>query len=62
MINIYGIKRQDLEDYFLCNGQKKFKALQVFEWVYGKDAKSFAEMTNIKKDFQDKLKSIYLNY
>ena len=57
MINIYGIKRQDLEDYFLCNGQKKFKALQVFEWVYGKDAKSFAEMTNIKKDFQDKLSS-----
>ncbi len=59
MINIYGIKRQDLEDYFLCSGEKKFKALQIFEWVYGKNAKSFQEMSNIKKELQDRLSSDY---
>mgnify|MGYP002852165713 CR=1 FL=1 len=56
MNNIYGIKRTDLEDYFICNGEKKFKALQVFEWVYGKNAKSFDEMSNIKKEIQELLK------
>lgn len=54
-MNIYGITREKLEEYFVCNGEKKFKALQVFEWLYQKDANSFNEMTNIKKDWQDRL-------
>ena len=52
MKNIYGIKRTDLEEYFISNGNKKYKALQVFEWLYEKRVKSFKEMTNIKKDIQ----------
>ena len=55
MKNIYGIKRVDLEKYFVCNGEKKFKALQVFEWLYQKKVKSFSEMTNIKKEIQEQL-------
>ena len=55
MKNIYGIKRKDLEEYFLSNGEKKYKALQVFEWIYQKKAKSFKDMTNIKKDIQERL-------
>ena len=55
MKNIYGIKRKDLEEYFLSNGDKKYKALQVFEWLYEKRVKSFKDMTNIKKDIQDRL-------
>ena len=56
-MNIYGIKRIDLEKYFLDMGEKKFKALQVFEWLYTHKVKSFSEMTNIKKDIQEKLES-----
>ncbi len=55
MRNIYGIKRKDLEEYFLSNGDKKFKALQVFEWIYEKKVTKFSEMTNIKKEIQDRL-------
>ena len=55
MMNIYGIKREDLENYFLDINEKKFKALQVFEWLYEKKVSSFFSMTNIKKDLQDKL-------
>ena len=55
MMNIYGIKRVDLEKYFVSNGEKTFKALQVFEWLYDKKVKSFAEMTNIKKEVQYRL-------
>lgn len=55
MKNIYGIKRTDLEEYFLSIGEKKFKALQVFEWLYDKRITSFSDMTNIKKEIQEKL-------
>ncbi len=56
MMNIYGIKRKDLEDYFLSIGEKKFKAIQVFEWIYQKKVNSFEDMSNIKKELQQKLK------
>lgn len=56
MMNIYGIKRSDLEKYFICNSEKAFKALQVYEWLYGKRVTSFDEMTNIKKDIKEQLK------
>ena len=36
-------------------GEKKFKALQVFEWLYAHKVTSFFEMTNIKKELQEKL-------
>ena len=54
-MNIYGIKRLDLEEYFLSIGEKKFKALQIFEWLYTHKVKSFSEMTNIKKELQERL-------
>ena len=49
MKNIYGIKRSDLEEYFINIGEKKFKALQVYEWLYLKRVDSIDKMTNIKK-------------
>ena len=57
--NIYGIKRSDLEEYFLKMGEKKFKALQVYEWLYQKRVDSFYKMSNIKKDIQEKLDTDY---
>lgn len=54
-MNIYGMKRIDLEQYFIDNNVAKFKALQVFEWLYIHKVKSFQEMTNIKKELQQKL-------
>lgn len=62
MKNIYGIKRTDLEEYFLSINEKKFKALQVFEWLYEKRASSFDEMSNIKKEIRDKLKADFSTY
>ena len=41
MKNIYGVKREDLEKYFIDNNEKKFKALQVYEWLYDKRVSSF---------------------
>ena len=60
-MNIYGIKRDDLEKYFLDHNEKKFKALQVYEWLYGKKINNFYEMSNIKKDVQDMLNNDFSN-
>ena len=50
MKNIYGITLNELEEYFVNLGYQKFKAIQVFEWLYKKRVQSFEEMTNIKKE------------
>lgn len=49
MKNIYGLTQQNLEQYFVDNGEKKFKAIQVYEWLYKKRIKDFSEMRNISK-------------
>ena len=41
MRSIYSITRKKLEDYFISKNAKKFRATQVFEWVYRKNIKSF---------------------
>lgn len=55
-MNIYDYTIKQLEDYFISKGEKKFKAVQVFEWLYQKRVKSFDEMTNIKKEVISYLK------
>lgn len=49
MNSIYNYTKKDLENYFLSIGESKFRAQQVFEWLYLKRVKSFDEMTNLKK-------------
>lgn len=48
-MNIYGKTKEELEQFFLLNGEKKFKAVQVYEWLYKKRISSFDDMTNINK-------------
>ena len=50
MNSIYNFTRKDLEDYFLSINESKFRAGQVFDWLYLKRVKSFNEMTNLKKE------------
>ncbi len=58
-MNLYGMTRPLLEDYFVSIGEKKFKATQVFEWIYQKKIKNFEEMSNIKKEVREKLEHDY---
>jgi len=50
MKNIYGITFEELENYFIEKSDKKFKATQVFDWVYKKRINDFSEMRNVSKD------------
>ena len=49
-MNIYGVTLSELENYFIENNDKKFKATQVFDWVYKKRVKNFDDMRNISKE------------
>ena len=50
MESIYSITYKKLEDYFLSINEKKYKAKQVYDFLYQKRVTSFKEMSNIKKD------------
>ena len=56
MNNIYNYTKKDLENYFLKIGETKFRAAQVFDWLYIKRVTSFDLMTNLKKDLIKYLK------
>lgn len=60
MESIYNKSFDELVTYFESIEQKKFKAIQVFEWLYLKRVKSFDEMSNIKKEIIDKLKESFV--
>ena len=59
MNNIYNYKLDELEDYFLSIGEKKFKARQIYDWLYIKNVNDFYKMTNINKSLQEKLSNTF---
>ncbi len=59
MKNIYGIELKKLEEEMVALGQKKFRATQLFTWLYEKHATSFDEMSDISIKFREVLKEKY---
>ena len=60
MNSIYGMTLKKLEDYFINIGEKKFKANQVYEWLYKKRVKTFDEFKNVKKDTLDEMRNDFI--
>ena len=57
MKSIYNLTLEELENYFIGNGSKKFHALQLFGWLYEKRVESYEEMTNISNEMKSKISS-----
>lgn len=55
--NIRHLALADLEGYFLSIGEKKFRARQVYDWLWVKPVQSFDAMTNLGKTLREKLKT-----
>lgn len=45
--DIRKLKLDELKDFFIKQGDKPFRAQQVYEWLWMKSAKSFDQMTNL---------------
>lgn len=59
MINLYGLTLTKLEELMLQENQSKFRAKQIFTWIYEKGATSFDDMSDISKSFREVLKEKY---
>lgn len=55
--NIRHLTLDELEKYFLSIGEKKFRAKQVHEWIWKKNARDFDTLSNISKDLRTKLQA-----
>src|SRR5882762_2416821 len=53
--NIRHLTLSELEQYFESLGEKKFRARQVYEWIWQKHAHSFEAMTNLSKELRQRL-------
>lgn len=55
--DIRALSLQELEAYFSSIGEKPFRAKQVYEWLWNKNAHSLSEMTNLSKSLRENLKN-----
>lgn len=53
--NIRQLSREELESFFVEMGEKSFRARQVYEWLWTKQARQFDDMTNLSKELRAKL-------
>lgn len=53
--NIRNLSIVELNEYFATIGEKKFRAKQVWEWLWQKHARSFEDMTNLSKELRQSL-------
>ncbi|MFT4017866.1 MAG: 23S rRNA (adenine(2503)-C(2))-methyltransferase RlmN [Agriterribacter sp.] len=53
--NIRHLSLEELQEYFEKNGDKRFRAKQVYEWIWQKHAHGFDAMTNLSKELRQKL-------
>ena len=57
MKNLFDLNISELENYFINIGEKKFKAVQVFEWLYLHKEYNIDNFSNLKKDLREKIKT-----
>ncbi|WP_088035418.1 23S rRNA (adenine(2503)-C(2))-methyltransferase RlmN [Evansella clarkii] len=48
--SIYGLTYDQLTDWLVENGHKKFRAQQVWDWLYKKRVTEFSQMKNVNKE------------
>lgn len=58
--DIRALTKQQIQEYFLSIGEPKFRATQVYEWLWQKGAKSFDAMTNLSLDLREKLENEFV--
>ena len=47
--------KEEIIEYLLAIGEKKFRGNQIYEWLHVKLTENFEEMTNIPKSLREKL-------
>ena len=57
-IDIKSFNLEELTAFIVENGEKAFRAKQVYQWLHVKQVDAFDEMTNLSKAFREKLEQL----
>ncbi|MFN3454432.1 MAG: 23S rRNA (adenine(2503)-C(2))-methyltransferase RlmN [Pseudobdellovibrio sp.] len=57
-VNFYSFTLPALQDYLKKYGKEKFRAQQIFKWVYESRVTDFEQMSNLSKDLRTELKDL----
>lgn len=57
--NFYDLTLPEIEAYLVGKGKEKFRAQQIFKWVYERRIEDFTQMSNISKAFRDELPQLF---
>ncbi|MCW4642754.1 23S rRNA (adenine(2503)-C(2))-methyltransferase RlmN [Bacillus safensis] len=57
MPSIYSFELHEMKEWLKEQGEKPFRAAQIFEWLYEKRVTSFDDMSNLSKNLREKLKN-----
>ncbi len=58
--DIRALSLDEMIPVFTALGQQKFRAKQVYEWLWNKSAHTFEEMTNLSKELRDTLNNNFI--
>lgn len=57
--DVKSLTLEQLKEELAARGEKAFRAVQMYDWMHGKLARSFDEMTNLSKGFRESCKEWY---
>lgn len=57
-VNLLGLTREEMSQFFTELGEKPFRTAQVMKWIHQEGIIDFAEMTNLSKSLREKLSAV----
>lgn len=57
--DLLGMLPEEIDDLLAAQGLPPYRSRQIVDWLYQKDARSFAKMTNLPKSLRDDLSKKY---
>ncbi|MEE9425944.1 MAG: 23S rRNA (adenine(2503)-C(2))-methyltransferase RlmN [Methylococcales bacterium] len=54
-VNLLGLDREAMQDFFVELGEKPFRASQLLQWIHQRNTTDFDSMTNLSKVLREKL-------
>jgi 23S rRNA (adenine2503-C2)-methyltransferase len=57
--NFFDLKKSDLETRLQGRGKERFRAQQLYQWVYQKRVEDFDGMSNVSKEFRAELPKVF---
>lgn len=56
-VDLKNYSLDELEAFIAGHGKERYRARQIFKWLYQKGAATFAEMSNLSKEFRSELEN-----